>query len=581
MALTTIDDRVVRINQSFTRIFGYSAQAAAGRTLAELIVPADLRDEYRAHLGLLARGERVNAETTRCRQDGSRFPAAILKVPFSSPGQDVAVYTIYRDITECRRAEDARFASEGRWRAIFDNSAMGIALADGHGKLFAVNRAYQEMFGYSEGELRTMSFMDLTSEEDSPANRELVADLWAGRRSQFQLEKRMRRKDGQSIWVRITVSTIAGAGVVPTVAMGIAEDITGRKLALDRLLEYEEVVEGLEEMILVVDRDYRYVMANQAFLHNRGLQREQVVGHLVPELVGDETFERITRRKLDECFQGKAVNYEMQFTFPHLGKRELFGSYFPIRGAAGFDRVAVVLTDVTERKQAERELQRSLLELQALNAQLQSVREEERTRLSREIHDEVGQSLTAIRIDLAALKAAPRGQHPQRIDALMALVDETIRFVRRISAELRPGILDHLGLVAAVEWAAEEFQTRTGIDCQVTLPKTNPDLDTECATALFRILQETLTNIARHAGATIARIVLACENADVTLEVHDNGRGIQHDQLSASNSLGVLGMRERAQILGGDFQISGQPGNGTTVRVRIPCLSRPLPEAGR
>jgi signal transduction histidine kinase len=222
-------------------------------------------------------------------------------------------------------------------------------------------------------------------------------------------------------------------------------------------------------------------------------------------------------------------------------------------------------------------LQRSLQELHALNAQLQSVREEERTRLARELHDELGQALTAIRIDLAALKTAP-GREWQSIDGILSLVDETIRAVRRISSELRPGILDHLGLVAALEWAAEEFQTRTGIECKVSLPETNPAIDPERATALFRIFQETLTNIARHAGATEARVGLSLENGHVSLEVRDNGRGISADQLAASGSLGILGMRERTLLLGGEFTIAGDPGSGTTVRVRIP-IANPPPEA--
>jgi signal transduction histidine kinase len=202
------------------------------------------------------------------------------------------------------------------------------------------------------------------------------------------------------------------------------------------------------------------------------------------------------------------------------------------------------------------------------------VREEERTRLARELHDQLGQSLTAIRIDLAGLKTATdRDRQSQRIDAISSLIDETIRTVRRISTELRPGILDDLGLVAAVEWAAEEFQARAGIACQVSLPHTNPAIDAERATALFRILQETLTNIARHAGATQVTIGLSQESGYAALEVRDNGRGIGENQLSAPGSLGILGMRERALLLGGEFFI-GSPGKGTTVRVRIPIHRR-------
>jgi PAS domain S-box-containing protein len=332
-------------------------------------------------------------------------------------------------------------------------------------------------------------------------------------------------------------------------------------------------------MIVVVDRDYRYLIANQAFLDYHGLRREEVVGHPVSELVGPQTFEKVTKNNLDECFRGRIVKCELGLSFAKLGRRDIRGSYFPIEGPSGIDQVAVVLQDVTERQRADRELQRSFAALRALTAQLQSVREEERTRLARELHDRLGQALTAIRIDLAALKSAPARDRPSpRIDAILGLVDETIRAVRKISTELRPGILDDLGLVAAVEWAAEEFQARTGIQCQVGLPEVHPAVDAGRATALFRILQETLTNVARHAGATQVSIALSQDSGRLSLEVRDNGRGIAKDQLSAPGSLGILGMRERAALLGGEFTIAGDPASGTTVRVAIPIGDNRPPE---
>jgi PAS domain S-box-containing protein len=571
VALTTMDGQVIRVNKGFTQVFGYTPDAAIGRRIGELIVPAESQDEYRRHMELVARGERVETEGVRCRQDGRHFPAAMALVPFSLPGQEAAVYAIYRDITKHRREEEARAASEGRWRALFDNSAVGISVTDMDGRFISANRAYRDMVGYSEEELRATSYIDLTCEEDRPACAALVADLWAGKLPQFQLEMRYRRKDGQLIWVRVTVSRSPGDGNAPPMGIGIVEDITGRKLAEAGLQRYRHAVETFHEMIVVVDREYRYVMANQAFLNYHGLKREQVVGHFVSELVGQERFEKVTKSNVDECFQGRVVKCEMGLDFPQLGRRDLFGSYFPVDGPGGVDRVAVVLVDITEQNRAKRELQRSFQELHALNARLQNVREEERTRLARELHDQLGQDLTAIRIDLAALKTAPgRDQQLQRIDAILGLVDETIHTVRRISTDLRPGILDHVGLVAAVEWAAEEFQARTGIQCQVSLPEMNLAIDPERATAIFRIFQETLTNIARHAGATHVRIGLFHESGHVSLEVRDNGRGIGEGQLSGSGSLGILGMRERAVLLGGEFTVAGEPGSGTTVRVRIP-----------
>ena len=252
-------------------------------------------------------------------------------------------------------------------------------------------------------------------------------------------------------------------------------------------------------------------------------------------------------------------------------------SLSPLRNSSGaIIGAAAIARDITERKRAKEELERSFEQLRALAARLQRVREEERTMVAREIHDELGQALTAIKLDLASLTAGlPPDQKRQRERAgsILKLVDETIQIVRKISTELRPGILDDLGLVAAVEWAAEEFTTRTGTRLRLDLPQQDIAVDRERATALFRIFQETLTNIARHANATKVDVRLARENSNLFLEVRDNGLGVTEKQLSAATSLGILGMRERALLLGGELIISGAPGRGTGVSVRIPAAT--------
>jgi signal transduction histidine kinase len=241
-------------------------------------------------------------------------------------------------------------------------------------------------------------------------------------------------------------------------------------------------------------------------------------------------------------------------------------------------------TEIEDRKQAEDDLRCACDELRALAARLQSVREEERTRVAREIHDELGQALTGIKLEAASLIRELPGdlkKQSNRAESIVKLADETIRAVRRISTELRPGMLDDLGLVAAVEWAAEEFQGRTGTKFRLDLPEDDIVIDRERATALFRILQETLTNVKRHANATQVNVRLAKEGGSLTLEVHDNGKGINEEELSAGRSLGILGMRERSLLLGGEFTITGGLGEGTTVRVRIPETHPASPKGGK
>jgi signal transduction histidine kinase len=228
----------------------------------------------------------------------------------------------------------------------------------------------------------------------------------------------------------------------------------------------------------------------------------------------------------------------------------------------------------SQRRRAEEQLRQSHQQLRALSVYLQSVREEERTRIAREVHDELGQALTGCKLDLSWIaNRLPRELKPllDKARQLSEHIDSTIQTVRRISSELRPGVLDYLGLAAALEWQANEFQNRTGIRCDVHASLREPVLAQELNTTLFRIFQETLTNIIRHAGATRVAVNLKEADGKIFLQVKDNGRGISDAEQTSPGSMGLLGMRERAALLGGDFKITNPPrARGTQVTVSIP-----------
>ncbi|MBA7537208.1 hypothetical protein ES705_29475 [subsurface metagenome] len=229
--------------------------------------------------------------------------------------------------------------------------------------------------------------------------------------------------------------------------------------------------------------------------------------------------------------------------------------------------------EIEERKQAEIELKRSHEQLQNLSAHLQSIREEERTNVAREIHDELGQSLTALKIDLFWLyKRLPENNSVllEKSETMLNLINTIILTVQRISEKLRPGLLDDLCLAAAIEWQAEEFQKRTGIECKTTIDPEDLNMEQEPATAVFRIFQEALTNVSRHAKATEVRVVLKEDLEKVLLIVEDNGKGITKKQISDSKAYGLIGIRERSLFCGGEVKISGLPGKGTRVALTIP-----------
>ncbi|MFQ5443799.1 MAG: PAS domain S-box protein, partial [Nitrospinales bacterium] len=233
-----------------------------------------------------------------------------------------------------------------------------------------------------------------------------------------------------------------------------------------------------------------------------------------------------------------------------------------------------IARDITERKKAEEKLRASKEQMRKLYSHLQSVREEERTRIAREVHDELGQELTALKMDLSWLnKKIPLHNKPlvEKILMMNQTLETTIETVQRISGDLRPAILDVLGLAAAIEWQAQVFQKRTGIKYIFKAHPENITLDKDRSTDIFRIFQETLTNVTRHANASEIQIELNHTNGHVVLEIKDNGRGISDSEAQDANSLGLTGMRERAHLWRGEIQITGQPGNGTTVQLAIPC----------
>jgi PAS domain S-box-containing protein len=334
---------------------------------------------------------------------------------------------------------------------------------------------------------------------------------------------------------------------------------------------YRIFVERMNEGAVVLSSDHTVLHCNGRFARFLGAGLQSVIGSSMLDLVWPDDHPKLNallRRAAQRNCRGE-VRLQSRKGAPlsvHL-------SLNPLR--LGSTRaVCMIASDLSETKRAEQELRASSEQLRNLAAHLLSVREEERARISREVHDELGQSLTAVKMDLAWLAGRlpqGNGEMIKRIRSTRQLADSIIQSIRRISTELRPAVLD-LGLAEAVEWQVQEFQTRSGIQCKVRL-LTREVVASHASTAMFRIFQETLTNVARHAQATRAEVVLQKQRDRLVLLIRDNGRGFDHADPSLANSLGLLGMRERAAILGGRVNISSAPSKGTTVTAWIPLAA--------
>jgi PAS domain S-box-containing protein len=489
-----------------------------------------------------------------------------------------AVEALRAEVAEHRRTEAALRDSEERYRSVAETATDAIITVDEDSRIVYVNPAAEQIFGYSQvemlGRTLTMLMPDTLMSGHLTSLKQFVATgtrtiPWRG------VEFLGLHKSGKEIPLEISIGVFRRDG--KHLFTGIIREVGERKRTEEALREaYERlqtIIHSSPLGILAVDPAGRIMSWNAGAEHIFGWSEREAIGRVCPTVPpeGLEDYHGMLARVVQGEIVTGLVRYRQK---KGGGLIDASLSSAPLRNADGMATGAIIiLEDITERKRAQDELIRSREQLRSLAVRLQVVREEERIQAAREVHDELGQTLTGLKIDIAWLAdRLSKDQRPllQKTESMLRSIDDTIQIVRRIASQLRPGVLDELGLVAAIQWQAQEFQARAGIRCRFTSQYPDVCLDQERSTALFRILQEALTNVARHSKATRGHINLETRDGHLILEVRDNGRGITKEEMSSAKSLGLLSMRERAHIFGGDVAIRGTPGRGTTVTIRIP-----------
>jgi PAS domain S-box-containing protein len=481
--------------------------------------------------------------------------------------------------TSSERMINAMRESAARLSGIIQSTMDAIITVDERQNIVIFNPAAEQMFGCTAASVLGTPLEQFIPPRSREAHRRHIDQFGVTgvttRRMGMQSEIAGVRADGEEFPLEASISQVSVGG--KKLFTVILRDITTRKRAEEAARESAERYQRLVELVpdaIWIERDDRIAFLNRACVQLLGSDSAvRVLGRSPLEFIHPD-FHVVAGARRQRLAAGLETNPQMEKQIVRLDGAirdvEIAETSFHDEGSIAF---LAVLRDVTDRKRTEREVRESREQLRALSASLQSVREEEKARIARELHDELGQALTGLKMDLAQIVShlTPE-QHAAlgHANAMKSLIEGTVASVRRIATELRPLMLDDLGLLATIEWLAHDFSKRTGIPVDLTLPEAEFDVDSQLSTALFRVLQESLTNVARHAGASHVRVTLAGTERDVQLMVHDNGRGIGADLEGAPMTFGLLGMQERAGMLGGEVAVRSEPGAGTSVVMIVP-----------
>jgi PAS domain S-box-containing protein len=481
------------------------------------------------------------------------------------------------DITERKKVEKALEANETKYRELVQNANSIILRMDPNGKVTFFNEFAQMFFGYTEEEMLGCSVIGTILPETESSGRNLdfmIKDIGIHPENYINNENENMRRNGERVWVAWTNKAIRDGNGKVIEILCIGNDITEHR-RLESLLEeseerYRRLFETANDGILLLEKhEGKITHANPAAREMLGYSKEECIGKKLQDI--GVSLDMGDFQKIMQTLDKSGIIY-----YDDVPVKTKAGQYIDT-DIYMVDRARLVqcnIRDITERKRAAEVIKKNGEQLRNLTAYMQKATEMERTNIAREIHDELGQALTILKMDLTLFREMfPEDQTSilEKTDAMSRLIDKTIQTVQRISTDLRPGLLDDLGLSAAIEWQLGEFQKRTGITCKIIIDPKDVTFDRDRNTALFRIFQETLTNIARHAEATEVGVSLKQKDGQIELEVQDNGRGIAEEELTHPKSFGLIGIRERAIIFGGDSNIKGFPGKGTTVTVKIPA----------
>lgn len=614
------DGTMLMANPALVRMLGFeSFDQLAERALSrDGFEPDYSREEF---MRRLEREDEISGlESAWTRADGR----AIYVRESARAARDIDGNTLYyegtiEDISERKIVEQALRTSEDRFRTLFENAPVslweedfsevkkrldelrksgvrdireylrndinGLATLFDSAKVLSVNKTTLSMY-HAASVLQLMRMSgSVTNPESGPAHLDTLAMIWEGK-TEFDAETVIKTLTGEKRYVILKWKVVPGFERDYSKMLVSLSDITPLR-NFERELEnsremYRELVENIDEIIFSLDNKGTILYVSPAAERYFAATARGLIGSPVSEFVYREDLPAVLRQFVQQR-KGNTRPFECRFVVKGGAIRWAFVHPVAIFKRGEFEGIRGSVLDITDRKEAEVKSLRLGEELRALASGLQSAREEERISIAREIHDELGQGLTTLKLGISLVrKSLMEGgssrkfaQETKELLELSHSVDDLVNSVRKISGSLRPEVLDELGIAEAIHWYSSQLSRQSGIKCLVRTTPQKIRLDEQTSTVLFRICQEALTNVVRHAGADRVEISLSKRSGKVRLVIKDDGCGIEEEKIQDKRSIGLLGMKERAMSLGGELTVGKSGAKGTTVKAEFRLTKEP------
>ncbi|HYF29616.1 MAG TPA: PAS domain S-box protein [Chitinophagaceae bacterium] len=570
--------RYVYINEKIGQMIRRDPQSLIGKVVWEEFPDAVGSDTYKAFATAMA-------EQRYMHNVDYYAPLDLWQENHIYPSPD-GISVFIRDITEKKRAELALQAARDRLYFHIDNSPLGFIEWDQDLNIKSLSKRAEEIFGWTEQEILDLQKKGVRQiyEDDIGRLSRLSKYMLAGEIQKSNVQHRNYTKDGGFIWCEWFNSILKERDGRITI-MSLVQDITERKRAGESLRQSELRLNEAQAIAHIssweIDLVHNIHYWSDEFFRILGIDKADSLpsAELFLSFIHPDDKDYVAK-KMRATFENPGAD-QMHFCFVRTDGtvRHGYSEWKTERDEKGKPmRLYGILQDITERKRAELELKQTNEQLHSLSGHLQDIREEERIHIAREIHDELGQQLTGLKMDMHWLNKklnTDDKEVQEKIKSIIGLIDETVKSVRRISSSLRPSMLDDLGLIAALEWHSEEVENRSEIKVNFTTDIQEPELPVAMATGIFRIYQEVLTNAVRHSNAHVITSSLRLQDDCLVLAVKDDGIGMDQSLVKTKKTLGLVGIKERTFLMGGKFDLFSEPGKGTEIRISIPLQARP------